>query len=166
MTPKTRKYITGPLLPLSVLVVALLFSIIMYLFVGRDLDGRIFFYPANSGNRIGSERRGIPGRRKTGDQISVFIDEFFLGPETLELTHPVPKGTETRLVAVVDRTVYVDLTLEVLDTAGELPISLEEALSNLRYNIIYNFPRVEEVVFTIEGRQVHAPYYSGLEAAE
>lgn len=157
----TRKFMAGPLMPLAVIAAALLISLLLYAFTRPHRDGRVFFYPSNSGGRIGSERRGIP-RRETGAQrIEVFLDELFLGPETLSLTYTMPRGTDTRHVAVVGKTAYIDMNLRALDASGELPISLDEALANLRYNIMYNFPRIEHVVFTIEGSQVHAPHYAG-----
>ena len=166
MTTDTRKFLAGPLMPLAVLVAALLISLLFYAFTRPDRDGRIFFYPSNSGIRIGSERRGIPRRDTGAERIEVFLDELFLGPETLSLTYTMPRGTDARHVAIVDRTAYVDLNLRALDASGELPISLDEALANLRYNMLYNFPRIEDVVFTIEGSQVHAPYYAGEDPEE
>jgi hypothetical protein len=126
-----------------------------------NVDGRIFYFPDNAGVRIGTERRGIPERRHTDEQVSVFLDELLLGPVSLELTHPAPRGTQIRHVAVVGKTAYVDMDSVILKTDTALPITFDQALENIRYNILFNFPRIEEVVFTIEGQQVHAPLYPG-----
>lgn len=166
LTPKNRRIVTGPLLPIAILVFTFLLSLFFNFIPGSRVDGRVFFFPENKGGRIGSERRGIPERKSIEDQIDFFLDELFLGPETLALSHTVPRGTKVFNVSVVDRTAYVNLSLRLLDTEKELPISLEEGLANIRYNILFNFSRVEEVVFTIAGHQVYSPYYPGSESAE
>ncbi len=157
----TRKFLTGPLFAPAVLGVALLLSLLFFALFRPEKEGRVFFYPHNGGTNIGSERRGIPKRDEMDEKIEVFLEELFLGPETLALTYAMPRGTKIRNIAVIGKTVYVDLNLRALDTIGEIPVSLDDALANLRYNILYNFNRMEEVVFTIGGSQVGAPYYRG-----
>ncbi len=166
MTPKHYSLITGSKLPLALLALTFLISLVLHLFTGPEIQGRIFFFPLNTGARIGSERRGIPERKLVDDQIEIFLNELLLGPETLALTHTAPEDTRILNVAVVERTVYVNVSQALLNADQELPVSIDEALANLRFNILFNFPRMEEIVFTIEGQQVHAPYYPGPETAE
>ena len=52
----------------------------------------------------------------------------------------------------------------VQNTVGIMDQSITSA--NIRYNIIFNFPGIEELIFTIEGQQVHTPPYRGLDGAE
>ena len=139
---------------------ALLISLLVFAFFRPEMEGRVFFYPDNNGVRFGSERRGIPARKDMDKRIEVFINELFLGPVGLEWSKAAPRGTKVRHVAVIDRTVYVDLNNRILGTDEEMPITFQQALNNLERGIRYNFPRVEEIVFTIEGRQVDAPYYA------
>lgn len=146
-------------MPLSLLVVSFLISLLVYFLIHPEVDGRVFYFPDNAGLKIGTERRGIPQRRNLDEQVSIFLDEFFLGPVSLELTHSAPRGTEVRHVAIVGKTAYIDLDLMILKTDMELPITFDQALDNIRNNILFNFPRIEETVFTIEGQQVHAPPY-------
>ncbi|MDF1568292.1 MAG: GerMN domain-containing protein [Spirochaetaceae bacterium] len=155
-----HRFLTSPFAPLTALLVALIISLLVYTFFRPEMDGRVFFYPDNNGVRFGSERRGIPARKDTDGRIDVFISELFLGPVGLEWSKAAPRGTQVRHVAVLDRTVYVDLNARILGTDDEMPITFQQALDNLERNIRYNFPRVEEIVFTVEGRQVHAPYYA------
>lgn len=166
MTRPPGRLITGPFMPLSLLIVSFLISLIAFAVFHPEVDGRVFYFPDNSGLRIGTERRGIPQRRNLDEQISIYLDEFFLGPVSLELTHSAPRGTEVRHVAVVGKTAYIDLDLVMLKTDSELPISFDQALENIRFNIFFNFPRIEEIVFTIEGQQVHAPPYVGPQNAD
>ncbi|MCK5735396.1 MAG: hypothetical protein KAH21_02915, partial [Spirochaetaceae bacterium] len=93
MTKQLNRFLTGPLMPGSILILALLISLVSYAFMHPEQDGRIFFYPNNSGIEIGSERRSIPHRHDTADRIAVFLDELILGPQTLELTYALPRNT-------------------------------------------------------------------------
>jgi hypothetical protein len=166
LTKQLSRFITGPFLPLSILIVAFLISLVTFAVFHPQVDGRVFYFPDNAGITIGSERRGIPQKRILEEQISIFLNDLALGPVNLELTRTAAKGTKIRHVAVIAKTAFVDLDLRMLKTGGELPISFDQALENLRFNILFNFPRIEEVIFTIEGQQVHAPLYAGLENAE
>ncbi len=153
-------------MPASVLVLSLIITLAAYTFLHPGKDGRIFFFPDNTGIRIGSERRGIPHRHGTAEGISVFLEELILGPETLSLSYTLPRETVVRHVAVVGKKAFIDLNREVLTIDEKLPISFDQALENIRYNIFFNFSGIEEIVFTIEGQQVHTPPYNGLNDAE
>ena len=161
MTPRTRNFLTGSLMPLSALAAAFLLSVILFFVFRPDADGRVFFYPDNTGTEIGSERRGIPGRRNLESKVTVFLEELFVGPVDLGLSKTAPRSASVKHVAVIGKVAYVDLEGGMLKTDKELAVSFDEALENIRYNILFNFPRIEDVVFTIEGRQVHAPFFAG-----
>jgi len=122
-------------------------------------EGRIFYYPDNAGTRIGAERRGIPLRKDIEEQLTVFLEELFLGPISLELTWTVARGTKINNIAVIGKNAYIDLSSQVLDTEEELPISYDESFENIGHNIKFNFPGIEEIVFTIEGQQVNKSLY-------
>lgn len=160
MTSRVRSFLIGPLMPLSLLAFVFFLTVIFYSVFRPNVDGRIFFYPDNAGIRTGAERRGVPGRRDIEEKITVFLEELFIGPVDLHLSRTVPEKTATRDVSVIDRTVYINFDERMLNSYAELSISTDEALENIRYNIHFNFPRIEEVVFLINGSQVHAPYYS------
>ena len=153
-------------MPASVLLLALFVSSVSFIFLHPQKDGRVFFFPDNSGRFTGSERRGIPHRHKKAEGISVFLDELILGPETLAFSYALPRDTVVRNVAVIGKTAYIDLSREALDVDGELAVSFDSALDILRKNIFFNFPGIEELVFTIEGQQVHSPPYKGIESAD
>ena len=92
-------------------------------------------------------------------QLTLFLEELLLGPESLELTRALAGETEINNVAVVGETAYVDFSHQVLDTEKELPMRYDEAFDNIRHNIEFNFPRIEEIIFTIEGQQVNKALY-------
>jgi len=161
LTRSFRSFLIGPLMPLSMLAAAYVLSLLAFAFFRPETEGRVFFYPLNSGESIGSERRGIPARRDPVDEIDVFIDELLIGPVALHLEKTAPRGTTLRHVAVIDKTAYVDLDSGMLRVNEALPIDFDTAIDTIRTNILFNFPRIEDVVFTINGHQIHAPYYAG-----
>lgn len=166
MTPRAREFLISPMMPLASLAATLLLTFILFLFLRPNADGRVFFYPDNAGVTIGSERRCVPGRKALEEKITVFIEELFLGPIDLHLSPAVPEGTSLNHVAVIEKKVYIDIGGRMLKTDGGISVSFDEALENIRHNILFNFPRIDEVVFTIDGNQVHAPYYAGYDAID
>ncbi len=161
MTKEFRRFLTGPLFPASLLIFTFLLTLLLFALFRPEKDGRIFFFPDNSGTFIAAERRGIPQRDKLPGQIRVFLDELLLGPESLGLSFAAPRGTVVNHVAVVEKTVYVDLSTEILDKDETSSMSFVAIMENLRHNMVFNFPKIEEVVFTIEGQQVGVPLYRG-----
>ncbi|MCG8451754.1 MAG: GerMN domain-containing protein [Spirochaetales bacterium] len=160
MTPKTRRILWGPSLPLALLVVAFLISSLSLLIFGPDVDGRIFYFPSNSGERVGTERRWVPSASSYEKSIVLFLEELVLGPEALEWAPLLPRESEVRSVFLLNDTVCVDFKSNVLKNENTgVPVDFNKALAILEKNILDNFRRVEEVIFTIEGQQVHAPYF-------
>ena len=161
MTPRTRRFLSSPLMPITSLAVSFVLTVVFFLVFRPESDGRVFFFPDNAGVEVGSERRGIPGRRDLEAKITVFLEELLIGPVDLHLSRTAPKGTSLKHAAVIGRTAYVDLGGGMLGSDSEFMVSIDEAMENIRRNILFNFPRIEDIVFTIEGSQVHAPYFDG-----
>lgn len=78
---------------------------------------------------------------------------------SLDLTWTAARETKINNVAVIGGNAYVDFSSQILDTEKELPVSYGGALDNIGHNIKFNFPGIEEVVFTIEGQQVNKSLY-------
>jgi hypothetical protein len=51
------------------------------------------------------------------------------------------------------RTLFLDLSPEVLVPDTDVPVSGQDALHDLERSIRFNFPRVKDVVFLIDGQQ-------------
>lgn len=154
----TGKVKTGAsVFPALILLMSFLISLGSYVFDRPEKQGYVFFFPHNSGRNTGAERRGIPARPQTAEQIGVFLSELFLGPFSLGLDHVVPPGTKIRHVMLREQTVYVDLDSTVLQS-GDAQLS-GRMFENLSYNLRFNFPEVLKIIFTIEGQQVNAPVY-------
>lgn len=130
----------------------LLISLVVNFTFRPNINGRIFFYPVNSGDGFNAEKRGIPSRKELDQKIGIFIQELFLGPISLDLSLAISPNTKLRHATVIGKVAYIDLDSKAL--GGDLSISLEEAFENIRHNLLFNFPRLTDVVFTIEGHQV------------
>ncbi|OQX29494.1 MAG: hypothetical protein B0D92_03465 [Spirochaeta sp. LUC14_002_19_P3] len=154
MKSSPHKLLFGPLLPAAVIVLVFIVSIVIYTSSRPLFEGRVFFYPANSGLKTGAEKRGIPARQEFSDQIEVFLQELFLGPVKLELSRIVPLGTKLRHTVPRGRDVYIDLSNAMLETDKSLTVSFDTSLSIIKKNLKYNFPRLKKIIFTIEGREV------------
>jgi hypothetical protein len=128
--------------------------------VKSPYDGRIFIYPDNSGKEFSAEKRAIPHKNSRDARIRVFLEELFLGPVTFEFSRTVPHHTCINHVVVDGKTAYIGLDSGILKTDKELVIPFSEALVNLGRNIKFNFPGLDKIVFTIDGKEVYAPYFS------
>jgi len=154
-----RHAITKPSFPLFILAASIVISTLAYLFYHPKVEGRLFFYPDTTGTYISVERRGIPQRSSLEAKIAVFLEELALGPFRLDLSQAMPRETDILHVAVIDKTAYVNIDRTILKSRAIVPIDFDEALENIRYNILFNFQAIKEVVFSIEGQQVYTPYY-------
>ncbi|WP_124032234.1 GerMN domain-containing protein [Olavius algarvensis spirochete endosymbiont] len=157
LTDKTRRF--KSIILTASFFISFILSVIAYRLFRPPYEGRVFYYPVNTGAKIKSELRVIPIRENVEEQLAVFLEELLLGPASLELTKTLAKGTAINNVAIVEKIAYVDFSRQILNTEKELPISYDEAFDNIRHNIEFNFSRIEKVVFTIEGRQVNKSLY-------
>lgn len=153
------RFIRGPIPLLAAMAACLTVSLVLFAGSPPRVEGRIFVYPLNSGGNLGSERRGIPASGSLESRLAVFLDELLIGPVRLDLAGTAPKGTTLRHAAVLDRTAYIDLSRHMILSDASMPISAGEAVENIDYNIRFNFPRIKNIVITIEGHQVGKPRF-------
>ncbi len=154
-----RKF-SGPLIPLSLIALFYFTSILLYFILPPYTRGYVFRYPVNTGESNGFERRDVPSRVNLEEQIDIYLNELFTGPVTLALSPTVPRGTKLNHVAMIGKSIYIDLDLRMLSAISQLSFPFDTALENIRFNLLFNFPRLKDVVFTIEGQQVNAiPFF-------
>ena len=158
---KLYRSMKGPLLPLALLTTSFVISIALYVFFRPVMTGAIFYFPLNSGERIGAEKRGIPARRDHVEQMATFVQELLLGPVDLALAPIVPLNTKLRHIAMLGKTGYLDFSIDVYDMDTRKAMTLDEALSTISMNLSKNFPRLKAVQYTIDGipvvtRRFHA----------
>ena len=72
--------------------------------------------------------------------------------------HPIfLRGASVLSSLVRGRTLYLDLSPRLLVEDPEVPLRGEDALAALSRSITFNFPRLREVVFFIDGQTPRFP---------
>jgi hypothetical protein len=148
------------LIPAGLLTVCLLVSLTLY-FTGSPWARRVFFFPKTGGERVFGEPRRLPVRRGLEANIDLYLEEAVLGPTKPLLRRVVAR--DTRLISVVaqQRTVYVNLSKEVIRGEPGSGLTLEHSLQVLADGVYFNFPQVRRLYFLVEGQLPGPPYDEG-----
>ena len=137
----------------AVLVVSLLF----FLLWGNGRVGRILYFPATAGSGQVAEMRFMPRNSSLEASVEETANNVLLGPTSPDAERLFARGALVGAVMVSGRTLYVDLTPQVLIDDPETPKKGPEALAILTRSLRRNFPRFTEVVYLIDGQVPHFP---------
>jgi hypothetical protein len=137
----------------AVLVVSLLFFFLW----GNGRVGRILYFPATGGSGQVAEMRFMPRHSSLEASVEETANSVLLGPTSPEAERLFARGALVAAVMVSGRTLYLDLTPQVLIDDPESPKRGPEALAILTRSIRSNFPRFTEVVYLIDGQVPHFP---------
>jgi hypothetical protein len=135
----------------------LVVSALLFLLVGNARVGRILFFPSQPPGRIVAEMRLVPRHPTLEENVQETADNVFLGPSRPDALRLFPRGATVSAVMVSGRTLYVDVTPQILVEDPEVPLKGSEALAALSRSLRQNFPRFAEVVFFIDGQAPHFP---------
>ncbi len=135
-----------------VILGTLLLSVSVFLLVGNGRVERILYFPREYGRGFVAEPRFLTRHRGLEDNISELVSGLLLGPARNDAARLFPRGGTVRSVMVRGRTLYIDLTSQVLQDDPEVPLSGTDALDALGRSIRLNFPRVHEIVVYIDGQ--------------
>jgi hypothetical protein len=135
----------------------LVVSLLLFLLLGNERVGRIFFFPTQGGRRLVAEQRDVPRRPGIEKDITELADGVLLGPTRHDALRLFPRGVTVTSAMVSGRVVYLELSPQVLVDDPEVPLKGRDALDALARSIRYNFPMVKEVVFFIDGQQPRFP---------
>jgi len=137
------------------LAATLLVSLSLFLLVGNTRVARILYFPSASGSRILAEMRLVP--REAGMEASVkeTADSVLLGPSRPDAQPLFARGATVSAVMLSGRTVYLDLTPQILEQDPEVPLPCDQALTVLTRALQLNFPRFTQVVYLIDGQVPH-----------
>lgn len=138
---------------LGVLAVSLLFFLV---FADR-LVGRIMFFPSHTGQRMVAEERFLPRHRALEQNVTELVEGVFLGPTRHDALRIFPRGATVLSALVHGRTLYLDLSPRILVEDPEAPVRGQEALAVLMRSIRYNFPRLRDIVISIDGQVPRFP---------
>jgi hypothetical protein len=127
-------------------------SLLLFLLVGNGSTSRILFFPVQKGRRLVAEQRFLPRRGGFEKDVVELVEEVLLGPTRHGAERLFPHGGRVVAAMMGGRTLYLDLSPSILDADTEIPITGREALDALARSIRFNFPRVRQVVFLIDGQ--------------
>ena len=137
----------------SILVLLLLLSALFYLLDSHKQLQRRFLFLTEGSGEIAGEIRAVPRADDLEGEIANFIEELLLGPARLRLADLFPPGTRLNQTRLLDRTLYIDFSRELVFNLENHPLTLVEIKELLVDNLNRNFPRLEEIVITVDGQE-------------
>jgi len=135
----------------------LLLSVALFLAFGNARVPRILYFPSQSGARTLAELRYVPRHGGLEASVAEAADNVLLGPTRPDAQRLFAAGATVAAVMVSGRTLYVDLTPQVLNEDPEVPLSASDALPVLTRCLRLNFPRFSRVVYLIDGQVPRFP---------
>ena len=135
----------------------LVFSLLLFLLEGNAKVVRVLFFPVQGGRGMVAEERLLPRHRMLEQDVTELAEGVLLGPTRHDALRIFPRGASVLSSLVRGRTLYLDLSPRLLVEDPEVPLKGEEALAALSRSIKFNFPRLREVVFFIDGQTPRFP---------
>jgi hypothetical protein len=132
-------------------------SLLLFLFLGNARVSRILYFPTQGGRRLVAEQRYVPRQRGMEKDVAELAEGVLLGPTRHDAVRLFPRGGRVVSAMVSGRTLYLDLSPQVLLEDPEVPLKGAEALNALTRSVRYNFPSLKDVVFFIDGQQPRFP---------
>jgi hypothetical protein len=130
----------------------LVVSLVLFFLFGDSKVSRILFFPSQLPGRIVAEMRFVPRHQTLEANVQEIADNELLGPARHDALRLFPRGATVIAVMVSGRTLYLDLTPQILVDDPEVPLKGPQALAALTRSLKLNFPRFAEVVFFIDGQ--------------
>jgi hypothetical protein len=130
----------------------LAFSLLFFLLLDNQGAARILYFPASAGRRMVAEERLLPRHWSLERDVTELAEGLLLGPTRHDALRIFPRGATVLSALVHGRTLYLDLSPRVLGEDPEVPLRGEEAFTAMARSIRFNFPRVREIVISIDGQ--------------
>jgi hypothetical protein len=135
----------------------LVFSLLLFFLAGNGKVARVLFFPAQTGRGMVAEERLLPRHRILEQDVTELAEGVLLGPTRHDALRIFPRGGSVLSSLVHGRTLYLDLSPRLLVEDPEVPLKGEDALTALARSIRFNFPRVRQIVFFIDGQLPRFP---------
>jgi hypothetical protein len=135
-----------------VLIGVLAISLALTLTVGTARLKRVLFFPADGLGRLVAEERFLPNHRGLERNIRELVDGEILGPTRHDAGLLMPREVTVRTLFVRSRVLYLDLSEELVLPGPDVLLQGAGALKVMEKAILFNFPRVRQVVFTVGGQ--------------
>jgi hypothetical protein len=138
------------------MLMAVVFAASLVLFLQkRPGPKRMFYFTGFEGDGIYKEARFLAYKPPQGD-VGLFVDELLLGPLTDGYQMLFVSGTRAALCVEQQRTLYVDLTMDIkaFVDPGRTALPWDEGAALFKKNIRANFPAMRAVVLFINGHEI------------
>lgn len=136
---------------LIALFAAFVFSAAAY-FVKSPGKRYVFRFESVDEGKTAIESRFLPAK-KGEDKIALYVDELLLGAKT-ERSRPIfSPGTKARLCLLRDKTLYIDLTSDLLYQDGNSG-EIMDSIALFKRNIFKNFHSVKNIELFIDGKNI------------
>jgi hypothetical protein len=127
-------------------------SLALFFGFGNSRVSRILFFPSQPPGRIVAEMRFVPRHPSLEENVAETADNVLLGPTRHDALRLFPRGAKVVAVMVSGRTLYLDLSPQILQLDPEVPLKGPQALATLTRSLKLNFPHFASVVFFIDGQ--------------
>jgi hypothetical protein len=136
----------------ALLLLALAVSLLSFFLGGESATReRVLFFPQYRTADFEGEVRELPVKDSTEDDIQLLVEEIILGPFDIHHDPILPEEADVRSVMLRGETLYIDFSIDVIFQREESILSLEEVLDGIRRTVTFNFPAVEQIVFSVRG---------------
>jgi len=135
--------------------VALLVSLLFFFLWGNGRVARILYFPAVGTPGQVAEMRFVTRHSSLEASIEEAVNGVLLGPTSPEAERLFARGAMVTAVMVSGRTLYLDLSPQVLVDDPETHRKGQEAFDILTRSLRRNFPRFTNVVYLIDGQVPH-----------
>jgi hypothetical protein len=132
-------------------------SLLCFFTWGNGRVARILYFPAAEGGGRVAEMRLVTRHAGLEASVRELVDSVLLGPTSPGAERLFARGAVVSAVMVSGRTVYLDLTPQVLMDDPETHRRGQEAFDILTRSLRRNFPRFGEVIYLIDGQVPHFP---------
>jgi len=149
-----RRHLPGILLVLSIAI-----ALGFFLIWPPDREARTLFFPGTTDVTLSGERRLVPRSADRNRELYLVVQELILGPAEIRHGRLVPRNTRISSLAIVDSTVYVDLSPDMMFGEDEVRVDVADGLAGVEGTLLYNFRWLEQVVLTIGGQEPFAPSF-------
>jgi hypothetical protein len=130
----------------------LVLSLALFLLLGNARSERLLFFPSQTGRRMVAEERFLPRHRTLEGNVAELAEGVLLGPTRNDALRIFPRGGSVLSALIHGRTLYLNLTPNLLANDPEVPLRGEAALDALGRSLRFNFPSIREIVFFIDGQ--------------
>ncbi len=132
-------------------------SLSLFLLAGNGKASRVLYFPGLGGRRLVAEERLLPRHPTIEENVTELAEGVLLGPARNDALRLFPRGARVIAAFVTGRTLVLDLSPLVLLDDPEVPLRGKAALDALGRSLRFNFPRLREVVFYIDGQRPRFP---------